>query len=55
MAPFSEQVERTLGEILSRNGLRPERVMVGEMRRPIAISEVFPKILEGMSGINIKV
>ena len=55
VAPFSEQVERTLGEILSRNGLRPERVMVGEMRRPIAISEVFPKILEGMSGINIKV
>ncbi|MBQ9493972.1 MAG: hypothetical protein IJR54_09630 [Oscillibacter sp.] len=55
VAPYAEQVSQTLGQILSRNGLRPERVTVAEMRRPITISEVFPKILAGMSGINIKV
>ena len=55
VAPFSQQVAQTLGEILSRNGLRPENVSVAEMRRPITVSEVFPKILAGMSGINVKV
>jgi hypothetical protein len=55
VARRSQEVAETLGGILSRNGLRPESVNVGEMRRPIAISEVFPKILEGMTGINVRV
>ena len=55
VAPHSQEVAETLGTILSRNGLRPEMVHVAEMRRPIAISEVFPKILEGMTGVNVRV
>ncbi len=55
VAPHAQQVSQTLAEILSRNGLRPENVTVAEMRRPIMISEVFPKIMEGMTGINVKV
>ena len=55
VAPRSQEVAETLGAILSRNGLRPENVSVAEMRRPITISEVFPKILEGMSGVNVRV
>ena len=54
VAPFSEDITRSLETILSRNGLRPEQVRVGEMRRPIAVSEVFPKIFERMSGINVR-
>ncbi len=54
VAPHAQEVAETLGSILSRNGLRPESVHVAEMRRPIAISEVFPKILEGMTGINVR-
>ncbi|MBR3569387.1 MAG: hypothetical protein IKN96_01095 [Oscillibacter sp.] len=55
VAPRSQEAAEKLGEILTRNGLRPEYVHVGEMRRPITISEVFPKILEGMTGINVRV
>lgn len=54
VAPHAQQVAETLGQILSRNGLRPESVHVAEMRRPITISEVFPKILESMTGINVR-
>ncbi|MBQ9348133.1 MAG: hypothetical protein IJT94_12500 [Oscillibacter sp.] len=53
-APFSEDITRSLETILSRNGLRPEQVRVGEMRRSIAVSEVFPKIFERMSGVNVR-
>ncbi len=55
VAPFTEQVSRALGTILERNGLHPESVQVTEMRRPLTVSEVFPKILERMSGVNVKV
>ena len=55
VAPHSQTVAEHLGEILSRNGLRPEYVSVAQMRRPIPVSEVFPKILEGMTGVNVRV
>ena len=55
VAPHAQRVSEALAGILSRNGLRPENVTVAEMRRPISISEVFPKILAGMTGINVRV
>ncbi|MBR4545338.1 MAG: hypothetical protein IKO14_05125 [Oscillibacter sp.] len=55
VAPHAQTVSAMLAGILARNGLRPENVTVAEMRRPIAISEVFPKILAGMTGINVRV
>ena len=55
VAPFSEQVSETLGTILSRNGLRVTGISVIPMRRPVAVSEVFPKLYKGMTGVNVKV
>ena len=55
VAPYTDQVSRAMSTILERNGLRAEQVSVGEMRRPVAVSDIFPKIMERMRGVNVKV
>ena len=54
VAPFAGQVSQALTTILTRNGLRPEEINVMEMKRPMTISEAFPKVLRGMSGVNVR-
>ena len=55
VASFSDQISTAMGTILTRNGLHPETISVAEMKRPLTVSEVFPKLFEKMSGINVKV
>lgn len=55
VAPFSEAVSATLRDILTRNGLEPVGIEVGEMRRSVPVSDVFPRIFERMGGVNVKV
>ena len=55
VAPFSETVSATLRDILTRNGLEPVGIEVGEMRRSVPVSDVFPRIFERMGGVNVKV
>ena len=55
VAPFASQVSQALTTILTRNGFQAESVSVAEMKRPVTISEAFPKIYKNMSGINVKV
>lgn len=55
VAPFSKQVERTISQILVRNELTPTGVSVRKMERPVTLTEVFPKIFEGMNSVNVKV
>lgn len=55
VAAFSEQISRSLEDILARDGLKPEAVVVGAMKRPLTISEVFPKLYERMDSINVKI
>ena len=47
-------VSAALGTILRRNGFNVEAMDVHEMKRPLTISEVFPKIFERMRGLNVK-
>ena len=54
VAPFAPVVERSVGEILSRNGFQSQ-VRVRKMERPLTISEVFPKVFAGKDSINVKV
>ena len=54
VAPFSRRIETALSEILERNELRPARVSVRRMERPVALTEVFPKIFEGKNSVNVK-
>jgi len=54
VAAFSQQVSQGLRDILARNGFKPE-VSVGAMRRPVTVSEVFPRIFEKASGVNVSV
>lgn len=55
VAPFSKEIERTAAGILTRNGLKPREVSVRRMERPVALTEVFPKIFEGKDSVNVKV
>lgn len=56
VAAFSGEVSRDLSEILTRNGLTPGDVRVSAMRRPIAISDAFPKLFQEVkSGVDVKV
>ncbi len=55
VAEFTPQVTQSLRDILARNGLKVEQVQVAEQHRPLTVSEVFPKLFERMSGVNVKV
>lgn len=52
--PFAGKIEQSLTQIISRNELTPARVTVRKMERPVTLTEVFPKIFEGKSGVNVK-
>lgn len=54
-APFSKQIGDAVSQILTRNELRPARVAVRRMERPVTLSEVFPKIFEGKNSVNVKI
>lgn len=54
-APFSREIEQSVAQIVARSGLTPKEVTVRRMERPVALTEVFPKIFEGMNSVNVKV
>lgn len=55
VAELSPQVTQSLRNILARNGLKVEQVQVAEQHRPLTVSEVFPKLFERISGVNVKI
>ncbi len=55
LAVFSENIEKGIDTILRRNDLKPVRVAVRKMDRPLTLTEVFPKIYERKDGLNVKV
>lgn len=55
VADYGAQVTESLRNILARNGLTVEQVQVAEQRRSLTVSEVFPKLFERISGVNVKV
>lgn len=55
VAESAPQITTSLRDILARNGLNVEQVQVAEQHRPLTVSEVFPKVFERMSGVNVKV
>ena len=55
VAAYTGEMTQALGGILTRNGLTVDQVSVQEMKRPLTVSEVFPKLLERMGGVNVKV
>ncbi len=55
VAEDAPKVTKSLRDILARNGLKVEQVQVAEQHRPLTVSQVFPKLAERMSGVNVKV
>ena len=53
--PFSKQIGDAVSQILTRNDLKPARVAVRRMDRPVTLTEVFPKIFEGKNSVNVKI
>ena len=54
VAPFAHQIEDAVSGILKRNSLIPVRVAVRKMDRPVALTDVFPKIFQGRNGVDVK-
>ena len=55
VAPFAREIEQAIAQILRNNELTPARIAVRKMDRPVALTEVFPRIFEGMNSVNVKV
>ncbi|MGE4275707.1 MAG: hypothetical protein AB7E30_00865 [Lawsonibacter sp.] len=55
VAYFSEKVARTLSDILLRNGFQPGAVRVAARKKPLVLSEVFPKLVQRTDGVNVKI
>lgn len=55
VAPFSKQIEKGISDILVNNELVPARVEVRKMVKPVALTEVFPKIFEGKNSVDVKI
>ena len=53
--PFTKQIGDAVSEILARNELKPTRVAVRRMDRPVTLTEVFPKLFEGKNSVNVKI
>ena len=54
VTPFAGIVQGEMSRILSENGMKPGAVQVQAMKKPLAISTVFPRIFEGENSINVK-
>ena len=54
-APFSKQIGEAVSQTVTRNDLKPARVAVRRMDRPVTLTEVFPKIFEGKNSVNVKI
>ena len=52
--PFAKQMEAAVSGILTRHALTPVRVTVRRMERPVALTDVFPKIFQGRNGVDVK-
>lgn len=55
LVPCSAAISRALTRILDDNGLSGGPVRVERLDRPLAISEVFPKLFEGKDSVDVKV
>lgn len=55
ITPFSGLMQEQLSRILEDNGFQTAAVQVERMTRPLAISEVFPKLFAGKDSVNVKV
>ncbi len=56
VAAHAGEVSRSLNGILERNGLKPGDIRVGPLRKPLNISDAFPKLFERvMTGVDVKV
>lgn len=54
VVPFAGQIEGAVKDILTRHSLNPVRVAVRRMERPVALTDVFPKIFQGRNGVDVK-
>ena len=54
VVPFSERIHRELTRILEDNGLKMNAMQIKKWEKPLALTEAFPKIARGSTGVNMK-
>ncbi|MFI3253360.1 MAG: hypothetical protein R3Y63_03330 [Eubacteriales bacterium] len=54
VANHSKIVAKDISEILRDNGLKPKDIYVGKMHAPLQLAQVFPKIYEGETSVDVK-
>lgn len=55
VAPFSSLVQGELTRILTENGLQAGAVQVTKLEKPLAISQVFPKLFQGRRSVDVRI
>ncbi len=55
IANSSETVAKDIRDILSSHGFNSRAVEVAKLEKPLAITQVFPNLLEGRQGVNVKI
>jgi len=55
VSDLTGKMSEKMTSILERNGFQPGMVSVTAMSRPVTVSEVFPKIFERKTGVNVKI
>ncbi len=55
IAQNSETVAKDIREILSSHGFNSKSLEVAKLQTPLAITQVFPNLLEGRQGVNVKI
>lgn len=55
VAKNEDEVKNEVAEILTRNGLEPQELFLGNSKESIPISEAFPQIFERRNSINVKI
>ena len=51
----SSLIAEDMREILAGHGLTGKDVRVAKLEKPLTLTEVFPNLLEGKRGVNVKV
>ena len=55
LSPFTELFEEKMASLAAKEGLDASSMRAAPMVKPLAISEVFPKIFERKDSINVAV
>lgn len=55
VVPFAQVIQKELSRILEDNGLKMNALQVHKWEKPLSLTEAFPRLKRGDTGVNMKV